>query len=308
MRSLKLAVAAALVLGAIAARGDDAQAPTPESVAARLEDLDLKGAEAQLAKLKSDAKTPAAKDAAKGLEKELEIAKKLLPVSKKMEKFFADKKMRECYGAYMAAVDAYPGAVGLRGMLKQNAREARKQAYLVVDDFDGGEAAKEGEAKGADGAPAGPEPKAGEKAKPKKPPVKWTAQKCAGELVADPMGGWALHWTADAGVKRAYWDKPLKEPLDLGQFEFISIRVRATKVPKTELSMNFSDGGKNWVEADLKFEPDGKWHELHFPVGDLKRVGALDESHAKHAVLFYMGGDPLEVEVDEILLAKKTKS
>src|SRR5262249_17403868 len=105
---------------------------------------------------------------------------------------------------------------------------------------------------------------------------------------------------------KGFFDKTLKAPLDLGDYEFVTVRARAGALPKGRFSFGFSEGqGGNYVEVAIKIDSDGKWHEVKANVADLGRTGTPDTSKLTHAVFHYTGNDPVDVELDEVLLAKK---
>jgi hypothetical protein len=265
-------------------------APTADAVKKKIAELDLAGAARDVAQLKAEAKTPEQRKVAKDFDREIATGKKIEPVLNKMLKLLDDGKPREAYGVATGAIDDFPGAVAL-GALRPHARAARRAGFFVVDDFD--EPETPGRAPGAAG--------------PKGAAPRWAAHASKVELVPDPLGGRALRWTADAPKGKAFIDHKLDAPINLDDYDGLSVRIRAVRAGSGKLDIGFDVAARGHHAATpaIKLEPGEKWTDVHVPFSALERKKGFDPAAVIFVVFYYAGDDAVDVEIDDFLLVPK---
>lgn len=266
--------AAALALASLAAFGDDGgpAEPVREKIAA----LDVEGAKKALADYKAANKTPEARKTAADLEREIATAKKIESVAGRVSKLLDQGKPREAYAAGMAIAEQFPGALALAA-LRPRIGEARRAAFLTLDDFDAPETAK------------------------------WAPHGSQMVYVPDPLGGKALHWTASAGKGKTFLDLKLPEKVSLAGFEYVSVRLRAPHAQAGTLDIGLDLEARNnaGITPALKYEADGKWHEVRVPLESLEKGRGFDPTQVAWVILYYKGTDDIDLYVDDLLLARR---
>ena len=261
---------------------DDPSPATPESVKEKIAALDLDGAKKLLARVKADAKDADARKAAKDLDHEIEIAKRIEPVAKKLPELLDKQKPRDALAAAWAAADEFPGAVALAALLPRT-REARKVGFFEIDTFDAATKDEKGAAK---------------------PVLNWEARRAAVSFVDDPMGGHALRWKCEAKSQKSYLVRKFADPIRADDFEYVIMRLRAAKTP----SGNFDIGlvcDQGYATLNFKVEAGDRWREVRVPLEPSSTHGLYEPDKIVSFNLYYEGSDAIDVTVDEVLAALK---
>lgn len=242
--------------------------------------LNVDEASKKLTAFKADHKGDDAKKIAKELSAEIAKAKKLKPAVQQIEKLAKAMKHREAYAHGMATMASFPRALGLAAV-KKVTNEARDKAYVVLGDFD----------------------------EPELDPA-WGASHGTAQRTTDPCGGGAVHWVPEAGSAQAGLYKQFSEPLDVTPLEYVTIRIKASKLPTGQLSIRLinTDASKDYIHGLVPMKGTTGWQELTAKISGLEKSsygGTFDPKYVVAFTVMYRGVDNAEFDVDDVMIARR---